>query len=82
MTRETITIRYDYDAWAFPWWATFASYDGPESPIGTGATPEDALTALLEMVDLPDPPTELDPDRLREDRDERQRLAKEYPDAD
>lgn len=82
MTRETITIRYDYDAWRFPWIATFESYDGPESPIGTGSTPEEALEALLEMAALPEAPAELDPDRLREDRDERAMLAKEYPDAD
>lgn len=50
MTRETITIHFDHDAWLWPWVATFASYDGPESPIGTGATPEDALEALLEMA--------------------------------
>lgn len=50
MTRETITIYYDYDAWRWPWVATFESYDGPESPIGTGATPEEALEALLEMA--------------------------------
>lgn len=49
MTRETITIEYDYDSWG-PWVATFASYDGPESPIGTGHTPEEALDALLEMA--------------------------------
>jgi len=50
MTRETITIEYDYDSYGCPWVATFASYDGPESPIGTGAIPEDALEALLEMA--------------------------------
>jgi hypothetical protein len=50
MIRETITIEYDYDRWGSPWVATFENYDGPESPIGTGATPEDALTALLEMA--------------------------------
>ena len=82
MTRDTITIHYDYDAWFWPWVATFASYDGPESPIGTGATPEEALEALLDMAALPEAPAELDPDRLREDRDERAMLAKEYPDAD
>jgi len=52
MTRETITIEYDYDGSAFPWVATFESYDGPESPIGTGATPEDALEALLEAAGI------------------------------
>ena len=50
MNRDTITIHYDYDAWFWPWVATFASYNGPESPIGTGATPEDALDALLEAA--------------------------------
>ncbi len=50
MTRETITIHFNYDAGFWPWVATFASYDGPESPIGKGATPEDALEALLEMA--------------------------------
>jgi hypothetical protein len=50
MIRETITIEYDYDAWGSPWVATFASYDGPESSIGTGHTPEEALDALLEMA--------------------------------
>lgn len=50
MTRETITIHFDHDAWLWPWVATFASYDGPESPIGTGVTPVDALEELLEMA--------------------------------
>jgi hypothetical protein len=50
MTRETITIHYYHDAWIYPWVATFEGYDGPESPIGTGATPEDALEALLETA--------------------------------
>jgi hypothetical protein len=53
MIRETITIEYVFSAFDFPWVATFASYDGPESPIGTGATPEDALEALLEMAGVP-----------------------------
>ena len=50
MTRESIIIEYDHDAWLWPWVATFVSYDGPQSPIGTGATPNDALDALLEMA--------------------------------
>ena len=50
MTRETITIKYEHDSWGSPWVATLSSYDGPESPIGTGATPEEALEALLEMA--------------------------------
>lgn len=52
MNRDTITIHFDHDAWFWPWVATFASYDGPESPIGTGATPEDALDALIEMAGM------------------------------
>ena len=52
MTRETITIKYDYDAWRWPWVATFSSYDGPESPIGNGNTPEEALQLLLESAGL------------------------------
>ena len=52
MNRQTITIHYDYDAWRWPWVATFENYDGPESPIGTGATPEDALDALIEMAGM------------------------------
>ena len=31
------------------WVAIYESYDGPEAPIGTGATPTDALEALLEI---------------------------------
>lgn len=51
MTRETITIKpYRDTLFGLLWIATFASYDGPESPIGTGATPEDALGGLLEMA--------------------------------
>lgn len=30
------------------WIATYESYDGPESPIGTGATPTEAVEELLE----------------------------------
>jgi hypothetical protein len=44
---ETITIEQE---WTGQWIATLSSYDSPESPIGTGATPEDALEALLEMA--------------------------------
>ena len=52
MTRETITIHYDYDAWRWPWVATFESYDGPESPIGGGDTPGEAVEALLEAAGI------------------------------
>lgn len=55
MTRETITIEYDVTSFGYPWVATFASYDGPESPIGTGATPADALDMLLDQVALQPP---------------------------
>ena len=54
MSRETITIHYDYDRWGSPWIATFESYDGPESPIGAGSTPEEALDALLDMAGVND----------------------------
>jgi hypothetical protein len=51
MIRETITIEFNLDPlWGARWIATFESYDGPESPIGTGATPEEALDALLEAA--------------------------------
>jgi hypothetical protein len=52
MTRETITIHYYHDAWIYPWIATLSSYDGPESPIGTGATPADALDMLLDQAGM------------------------------
>lgn len=32
------------------WIATFDNYDGPESPIGSGKTPTEAVDALLEMA--------------------------------
>ena len=54
MSRETITIHYDYDRWGSPWIATFESYDGPESPIGAGSTQEEALDALLDMAGVND----------------------------
>lgn len=51
MIRETITIELNTDPlWGALWIATFESYDGPESPIGSGHTPVDALEALLEMA--------------------------------
>ena len=46
---ESIAIEQD---WTGQWVATLSSYDGPESPIGTGATPEDALDGLLEMAGM------------------------------
>jgi hypothetical protein len=52
MFTEQITIKYDADSWGSPWVATFASYDGPGSPIGTGETPVEALEALLEMAGI------------------------------
>ena len=52
MTRETITIEYDVTSFGYPWVATFASYDGPESPIGTGETPAEALEQLLEAAGI------------------------------
>jgi len=33
-----------------PWLATYESYDGPESPMGTGMTPTEAVDALIEMA--------------------------------
>ena len=46
---ESITIEQE---WTGQWVATLSSYDGPESPIGTGATPEEALDALIEMAGM------------------------------
>jgi hypothetical protein len=55
MNLETINISPNRDTlFGLLWVATFASYDGPESPIGTGPTPEDALEALFEMAGYPD----------------------------
>jgi hypothetical protein len=34
------------------WIATFESYDGPESPIGGGDTPGEAVEALLESAGI------------------------------
>jgi hypothetical protein len=45
------------------------TYDG-DGPVGWGATEAEAIEDLLEQM-------EPDPDRLREDRDERRRLEKE-----
>ena len=45
------------------------TYSGPGSLIGWGATPEEAEADLLDQMH--------DPDRLREDRDERRALEAE-----
>ena len=51
MSRETITIEFNLDPlWGARWIATFESYDGPESPIGSGDDPVEAVEALLEMA--------------------------------
>jgi hypothetical protein len=47
MTHRTITIHYDADRWIYPWVATYDNYDGPGSPIGTGATETEAVEELL-----------------------------------
>jgi len=53
MISETITIEYNRDPlFGVFWVATFSSYDGPESPIGNGSTPEQALQLLLESAGL------------------------------
>lgn len=55
MTRETITIEFNFDSLLGEFWvATFENYDGPESPLGNGSTPEEALAALLYMAGYPD----------------------------
>lgn len=63
------------------WTATFDDYDGaPDSncPVGHGATEAEAIADLfLEQENLSPAPEELDPDRLREDRNARQRLLRE-----
>jgi hypothetical protein len=46
---ESITIEQE---WTGQWIATLSSYDGPESPIGTGATPADALDMLLDQAGM------------------------------
>jgi hypothetical protein len=51
MRAEPITVEPNRDTlFGLLWIATFESYDGPESPIGGGATPQEALEALLEMA--------------------------------
>jgi hypothetical protein len=58
------------------WIATDAADAAPTS-IGYGATPEEAVADLLEIMEVEGELERLDPDRLREDRDERARLARE-----
>jgi hypothetical protein len=51
MTEHRITIQFNLDPlWGARWIATFESYDGPESPIGGGDTPGEAVEALLERA--------------------------------
>jgi hypothetical protein len=51
MLQEPIKIEHNLDTLRGSFWvATFRSYDGPESPIGYGLTPTDALEMLLEMA--------------------------------
>lgn len=40
------------DPLGWRWIATFESYDGPESPIGGGDTPGEAVEALLESAGI------------------------------
>ena len=53
MTERRITIEPNRDSpFGLLWIATFDNYDGPESPIGSGHTPVDALEALLESAGI------------------------------
>jgi hypothetical protein len=54
------------------------TYDGEGCPIGWGATEKEAISDLLFQLEWYE--EEPDVDRLRDDRDERRRLAKESPD--
>jgi hypothetical protein len=47
MTHRSIIIHHDVSRWIYPWVATYDNYDGPGSPIGTGATEKEALEELL-----------------------------------
>jgi len=47
---EDIILQYPSDHPFGPWLATYESYDGSESPIGTGMTPTEAVDALIEMA--------------------------------
>jgi hypothetical protein len=58
------------------WIATDAADPAPTS-IGYGSTPEEAVADLLEIMEAEGELEGLDPDRLREDRDERLMLARE-----
>ena len=50
MNRETISIDFSRDPlWGERWLAVRESYSGADDPIGVGATPAEALEALLEM---------------------------------
>jgi hypothetical protein len=49
MPSEDIILQYPSDHPFGPWLATYESYDGSESPIGTGMTPNEAVDNLLEM---------------------------------
>ena len=52
------------------------TYDGPGSLIGFGPTEEAAIDDLMVQIEDHGTP-DLDPDRLREQRDERRRLERE-----
>ncbi len=47
-----IRVQYSEDPFrlGYPWIATFDTYDGPESPIGTGNTAAEAVEDLLEVA--------------------------------
>jgi hypothetical protein len=47
---ENIILQYPGDHPFTLWIATYESYDGPESPIGAGKTPTEAVDDLLEMA--------------------------------
>ena len=49
MPSEDIILQCLSDHPFGPWLATYESYDGPESPMGTGMTPTEAVDDLLEM---------------------------------
>lgn len=57
MTLQRITVEPNRDTgFGLLWIATFENYDGPESPIGSGHTPVEAVEALLEMTGVDDAP--------------------------
>ena len=58
------TRKFDWNA------VDYDTYDG-EGPVGYGATEAEAIADLEEQL-------ELDPDLLREDRDERRQMEREY----